>query len=163
MIKGIYLALFAFSALVSLPVRAEEPAVKISLGIRDVKLLNITNVTCPLSFRIENTGETAINGGRLASIFAKGSVHLLPKGGQEQQCPIGEEWALRYGLVPNDLQPGQTTDCSVTGNVMTFFPKVKDGNYEVWWTLGEKKSNILHFMIMNGVLLLSEPAPRRAG
>ena len=138
----------------SMPLHAAEPSIKISLGIRDTKLLRITNVTYPLSFRIENTGKTAISGGHLASIFAKGTIHLLPNGGQEQHCPIGEEWMLGYGLVPKDLQPGETTDCSATGDVVAFFPSAKDGDYQVWWTLGDMKSNVSRFTVTSGKVLI---------
>jgi hypothetical protein len=53
-------------------------------------------------------------------------------------------------LVPKDLQPGETTDCSATGDIVTFFPSAKDGDYEVWWTLGDMKSNVSHFTVTNG-------------
>ena len=101
MIKRLFI-LLGLVTMASVSLHADEPSVQISLGIRDTKLLRITNVTYPLSFRIENTGKTAISGGHLAGIFAKGTIHLLPKGGQEQHCPIGEEWILGYGLVPKD-------------------------------------------------------------
>jgi len=141
-------------AMASVSLHADEPSVKISLGIRNSKLLMITNVTYPLSFRIENTGKTAIKGAHLAAIFAKGTIHLLPKGG-EQHRPIGEEWMLGYGLVPIDLQPGVTTDCSAIGDVVTFFPSAKDGDYQVWWTLGDMKSNVSHFIVTNGKVLVN--------
>ena len=142
-------------AMASVSLHADEPSVKISLGIRNSKLLMITNVTYPLSFRIENTGKTAIKGAHLAAIFAKGTIHLLPKGGQEQHRPIDEEWMLGYGLVPIDLQPGVTTDCSAIGDVVTFFPSAKDGDYQVWWTLGDMKSNVSHFIVTNGKVLVN--------
>jgi len=127
---------------------AEEPSIKISLGIRDTTHWTThTNVAYPLGFRIKNTGKTAIKGGDIAGIFAKGTIHILSSDGQEQHCIIEDEWALRYGLVPNDLQPGETSECKVTGNLVTFFPSAKDGDYQIWWTLGDSKSNVLPFTI----------------
>jgi hypothetical protein len=149
MIKHLFISL-CLVTMSSMSLHADEPSVKIGLGIRDTKLLMITNVTYPLAFRIENSGKTAIRGGQLAGIFAKGTIHILPSDGQEQHCPIGEEWILGYGLVPNDLQPGQTTECSATGDVRTFFPSAKDGDYQVWWTLGDLKSNTSHFTMTSG-------------
>jgi hypothetical protein len=149
MIKYIFISL-CLVTMASMSLHADESSVKISLGVRDTKLLTITNVTYPLSFRIQNTSKTAIKGDHLAAIFAKGTIHLLPKGGQEQHRPIGEEWILRYGLVPDDLQPGATTDCSAVGDVVTFFPSAKDGDYQVWWTLGDMKSNVSHYTVTNG-------------
>jgi hypothetical protein len=149
MIKRLFIPLWLVT-MASVSLHANEQSIKISLGIRDTKLLMITNVTYPLSFRIENTGKTAISGHLLAGIFAKGTIHLLPNGGEEQHCPIGEEWILGYGLVPKDLQPGETTDCSATGDVVTFFHSAKDGDYQVWWTLGNLKSNVSNFTVTNG-------------
>jgi hypothetical protein len=117
----------------------------------------ITNVAYPLAFRIENIGKAAIKGDHIAGIFAKGTVHILPNDGKEQHHPIGEEWILGYGLVPNDLQPGETSECSAVGDVLTFFPSAKDGNYQVWWTLGDLKSNVLHFTVTNGKVQLIKP------
>jgi len=149
MIKRLFISLWLVT-MASVSLHADESLVKISLGIRDTKLLMITNVTYPLSFRIKNTGKTAIKGDHLAGIFAKGTIHLLPSGGKAQHRPIGEKWMLGYGLVPNDLQPGATTDCKVTGDVVTFFPSAKDGDYQVWWTLGDMKSNVSHYTVTNG-------------
>src|ERR1035438_7678620 len=93
-------------AMASLSVHADEPTVKVSLGIRDAKFLAITNVAYPLAFRIENTGKTVIRGGDIAGIFTKGVIHILPKDGNEQQHDLKKDsWSLGYGLVPNDLQP----------------------------------------------------------
>src|SRR5258708_5505667 len=100
MIKYLFISLCVMT-MAAMSLHADEPSVKISLGIRDTKLLMITNVTCPLAFRFENTGKTAIKGDHLAGIFAKGTIHLLPNHGQEQHCPIGDEWMLGYGLIPN--------------------------------------------------------------
>jgi hypothetical protein len=149
MIKHLFISL-CLVTLASMSLHADEPSVTISLGIRDTKLLMITNVAYPLAFRIENSGKTAIRGSQLAGIFAKGTIHILPSDGQEQHCPIGEEWILGYGLVPNDLQPGETTECSATGDVRTFFPSAKDGDYQVWWTLADIKSNVSHFAVTGG-------------
>jgi len=151
MIKRLFISL-CLVTMASVSLRADEPSVKISLGIRDTKLLMITNVAYPLAFRIENAGKTAIKGDHIAGIFAKGTIHILPNDGQEQRSPIGEEWMLGYGLVPNDLQPGETSECSVTGDVLTFFPSTNDGVYQVWWTLGDSKSNVLHFTVADGKL-----------
>jgi hypothetical protein len=161
MIKHFFISIWLVT-MASMSLHADEPSVEISLGIRDTKLLMITNVTYPLAFRIENIGKTAIKGGQLAGIFAKGTIHILPSDGQEQHCPIGEEWILGYGLVPNDLQTGETTECSATGDVRTFFPSAKDGDYQAWWTLGDMKSNVLRFTVTNGkVQLIKQRPPMR--
>ncbi len=147
MIKHLFIS-FCLLTMASMSLYADEPSVKISLGIRDAKYLQITNVALPLAFRIENTGKTAIKSDHIADIFAKGRVHILPSDGKEQHNVIGSRWVLAYGLVPNDLQPGETSECSIDGDVFTFFPSTKDGVYEVWWTLGDSKSNILHFTVV---------------
>ena len=61
---------------------ADEPSVKISLGIRDTKLLTITNVAYPLAFRIENEGKTAIAKGQIPGLFLKNLSENPMKGSQ---------------------------------------------------------------------------------
>jgi hypothetical protein len=138
-------------AMAALSVHADEPTVKVSLGIRDAKFLAITNVAYPLAFRIENTGKTVIRGGDIAGIFTKGVIHILPKDGNEQQYDLKKDSeSLGYGLVPNDLQPGKTSECKLVGDLVTFFPSAKDGDYQVWWTLGGSKSGVLLFTVTKG-------------
>lgn len=150
MIKRLFITLCLLT-IVSLSVYADEPSVKISLGIRDTsRWTTHTNVAYPLGFRIENTAKTAIKGDDIAGIFAKGIIHILPNDGQEQHHPIADEWNLKYGFVPNDLQPGETSECKLVLNIITSFPSAKDGDYQVWWTLGDSKSNVLPFTVTNG-------------
>jgi len=153
MIKRLFITL-CLATMASVSLYADEASVKISLGIRDTTHWTgaTTNVAYPLGFRIENARKTAIKGGDIAGIYAKGTIHILPNDGQEQHCPVGELWALQYGLVPNDLQPGETSECKTVGNLVTFFPSAKDGDYQVWWTLGDSKSNVLKFTVTNGKL-----------
>ena len=133
-------------------VRADEPTLRISLGIRDTKLLTITNVSYPLAFRIENIGKTAIKGGSIRDIYKDAVVHLLPKDGREQKYEFKSDGFQGYGLVPNDLQPGETYEHGYVGSIRTFFPSIGEGDYRVWWTLGDSKSNVLHFIVTNGKL-----------
>ena len=127
---------------------ADEPSIKISLGIRDTKLLTITNVAYPLAFRIENEGKTAIAKGQISGLFFKGIVHVLPKHGKEQRREFSQFWVSFV----HDIQPGATFEHPVVGNLLTFFPSTKDGVYRVWWTLGDLKSNVLHFTVTKGKL-----------
>jgi hypothetical protein len=107
----------------------------------------------PLVFRIDNNGKTAIKGGDIAGIFSKGIIHALPEDGKERQYHLNyDKWLFSYGLVPDDLQPGETSECALVGNLLTFFPATQDGVYEVWWTLGDLKSNVLHFTVTKGRL-----------
>ena len=132
----------------SVSLHADEPSVKISLGIRDTKLLMITNVTYPLAFRIENTGRTVIKGGDIPDLFRKGIIHILPKDGQELKQMV-DVFGLWFSAV-YDLQSGATFEHPVVGNLLTFSPSIKDGAYQVWWTLDDFKSNVLHFTVTDG-------------
>src|ERR1017187_5049494 len=105
MIKQLFISLCLLT-MVSVALHADEPSIKISLGIRDTKLLTITNVAYPLAFRIKNTGKTAISGGSIRGIYHNAVVHLLPKSGNEQHFDFDVDQG--YGLVPNDLQPGES-------------------------------------------------------
>jgi len=154
MIKRLFISLWLVT-MASVSLHADEPSLKISLGIRDTKLLTIKNVAFPLAFRIENAGKTAINGGSIRGIYHNAIVHLLPKSGLERHYDFASDGFLGYGLVPNDLQPGQSYEHGYVGNIITFFPSAKDGDYQVWWTLGDLKSNILCFTVTNGKVLPS--------
>jgi len=138
----------------SASLHADEPSVKISLGIRDTKLLTVTNVAYPLAFRIENAGKTAISGGSIRGIYQNAVVHLLSKSGMEQQFAFASDGFQGYGLVPNALQPGETYEHGYVGDIITFFPSAKDGDYRVWWTLRDSKSNVLPFTVTNGKVLV---------
>jgi hypothetical protein len=59
MIKHLFISL-CLVTLASMSLHADEPSVKISLGIRNTKLLMITNVAYPLAFRIENSGKSGL-------------------------------------------------------------------------------------------------------
>lgn len=152
MIKRLFITL-CLVMMASVSVHADEPTVKVSLGIRDARLWTgrTTNVVCPLALRFENTGKTAIKGGDIAGIFEQGIIHLLAKDGKEQQYDLKKQsLSLGNGFVPNDLQPGETSECKLVGNIITFFPSAKDDDYRVWWTLGDSKSNVLPFTVTNG-------------
>jgi len=154
MIKRLFILLWLVT-MASVSLHAGEPSLKISLGIRDAKLLTITNVAFPLAFRIENAGKTAINGGSIRGIYHNAVVNLLAKSGLERHYDFASDGLQGYGLVPNDLQPGQSYVHGYVGNIITLFPSAKDGDYQVWWTLGDLKSNILCFTVTNGKVLPS--------
>ena len=147
MIKRLFIVLWLITtALASL--HAADLSIKISLGVRDAKLLTITNVAYPLAFRIENVGKTVIDKHQIPDLFFKGIIHVLPKDGKEQQTDLGKFW----WSVVYDLQPRATFEHPVVGSLLTFFPSMKDGVYQVWWTLDDFKSNILHFTVTDGKL-----------
>ena len=129
--------------------------INISLGIRDTKLLTITNVAYPLAFRIENIGRTVIKGGDIPDLFRKGIIHILPKDGQElkQRDDVFGDW---FSAV-YDLQPGATFEHPVVGNLLTLSTSMKDGAYQVWWTLDDFKSNVLHFTVTKGKVFSNDP------
>src|ERR1043166_4498878 len=132
MIKRLFITL-CLATIASVSVHADEPTINASLGFRDTKLWSgrSTNVVYPLAFRFENTGKAAIKGGDIASIFEQGIIHLLAKDGKEQQYDLKQQSiSLRYGLVPNDLQRGETAECKLVGSIITFFPSAIDGDYQ---------------------------------
>jgi hypothetical protein len=150
MIKCRFIALL-LATMVSVSLPAEEPSIKLSLSVRSNYWYK--SVGHPLAFRIENAGNSAIKGGDIAGIFSKGIIHALPKDGQDRQYILKDhEWLFGRGFVPNDLQPGETAECALVGNLLTFFPSTKDGVYQVWWTLGDLKSDVLHFIVTKGKL-----------
>jgi hypothetical protein len=151
MIKRLFFTL-CLMTMAAVSVHAEvPPTIKVSLGIRDTNSLRITNVTYPLAFRIENTGKTAIKGRDIADIFTQGVIYLLAADGMGQQYELKKQsMELHYGIVPNDVPPGKTYDCKLVGDIITFFPSAKDGDYQVWWTWWDSKSNVLRFTVTNG-------------
>jgi hypothetical protein len=154
MIKRIFIAL-SLVAMVSASLRADELSIKISLGIRDSKLLGIKDVAYPLAFRIENTGKTVIKGEKIPELFFESIVHVLAKDRKEQQADVEKIW----NTMIYDLKPGATFESPIVGDLLTFFPSAKDGDYQVWWTLGDLKSNVLHFTVAGGKVQLSEQRP----
>ncbi len=137
----------------SVPLHADESSIKISLGIRDSKILAHTNLTYPLAFRIQNTGTTVINEDKIPILFFTGVIHILPKDGQEEQAAFQKVWRTTV----RDLQPGTTFESPVYGDLVSFFPWAKDGVYQVWWTLGVFKSNVLRFTVTNGKVVSNDP------
>ena len=115
----------------------------------------IRNVPCPLAFRIQNTGKTVLGIGKARDIFFSGYIHVLSKDGKQEDTSCARfEFSESYGLVPDDLQPGDTFENKVIVNLLTEFPLIKDGDYQVWWTVGglksALKSNILRFKVIDG-------------
>ena len=137
----------------SASLQAGELSIKIGLAIRDVKLLRITNVAYPLAFRIENTGKPVIKEDQIPGLFFSGVIHLLPKDGKEQQTNFQRTWASRI----YDLKPGAAFESPVVGDILTFFPSINNGDYQVWWTLGDLKSHVLRFTVTNGRVLRNDP------
>lgn len=134
--------------------RSSRVHLKISLGVRDAKLLNITSTSWPLAFRIENTGKYPIKADVIPDLFFKGFIHVLSEDGKEQQHDIQRFWFTAV----NDVQPGGMVEHPVVGDLLTFFPSMKDGVYQAWWTLADSKSNVLRFAVKNGKVQLVKPA-----
>jgi hypothetical protein len=133
-------------------VKAEEPPINITIGIQRMegeRYQIYSNYA--LAFGIQNVGTNAIAGGRLKGSLAKGIVHTLPTGGQEHTCKVGPEGFIEYGLVPNDLPPGESWGDTVS-NSDFMWCLAKDGDYHLWWTLGGLKSNVLHLTATNGII-----------
>lgn len=153
-IKRLFITLYLMM-MASVSLHAGEPSIEISLGVRDTAYwTSHTNMAYPLAFRFKNTGKTSIKGDDIAGIFEKGIIHLLGEDGNEQHYDLKEDsLSLEYGLVPNDLQPGEISECKLVGDLVTFFPSAKDGDYQVWWTLKDSKSNILCFTAANEKVL----------
>ena len=137
----------------SVPLHADDLSIKISLGIRDIKALSLTNLTYPLAFRIENTGKAVIKADQIPFLFFKGVIHVLPKDGKEQQADVQKAWRT----IVFDLNSGAIFESPVYADLLTFFPSAKDGVYDVWWTLGDFKSNVLHFTVTKGKVFSNDP------
>ncbi|MEY2407557.1 MAG: hypothetical protein QOF48_227 [Verrucomicrobiota bacterium] len=151
MIKHMFIASW-FAVMACAALHAGEPSIKIALGIREGKWGALTNVAYPLAFRIENTGKELIKEHQIPALFFKGVIHVLPKDGKEQQTDVQKMWRT----VVHDLQPGATLESPVVGNIVTFFPSAKDGDYQVWWTLADLKSNVLRFTVTKGKVIRNE-------
>ena len=153
--KRIFITLCLLTLAVA-SVRADDPSIKISLGIRDSSHFSaqaITNVPFPLAFRIQNTGTNVIGIGQARDLFFSGRIFVSSKDAKVESADCKRfEWPESYGLVPNDLQPMDTFENKIIVNLMTVFPLIKDGDYEVFWSVGRLKSNSLHFKVINGKL-----------
>ena len=103
MINRIFMT-FCLAAMTSAPLHGDELSIKISLGIRDSKLVTTTNVAYPLAFRIENIGKAVVKEDQIPGLFLKGVIHILPKDGKEQHTEFQKMWRTRV----YDLQPGAT-------------------------------------------------------
>ena len=135
---------------------AEGPSIKITLAIRDTRLLSFTNLSNPLAFRIQNTGQTIIKADAIPAFFFKGIIHIQTEAGPEQYTNFQKIWRTMV----RDLPPGETFESPVYADLLTYFPTANDGVYQVWWTLDELKSNTLRFTVTNGKL--SADTPRQA-
>jgi hypothetical protein len=152
MIKHLFMASW-FAVIASAWLYAGELSIKIKLGIRESKFGAFTSVAYPLAFQIENTGKGVIKEDQIPALFFKGILHVLPKDGKEQQKDVQKMWRTMV----HDLQPGETFESPVVGNLLSFFPSLSDGIYEVWWTHGQLKSNVLSFTVTNGKLSRNDP------
>ena len=129
---------------------AAEPAIKISLGIRDnTHVPAAERIAFPLAFRVRNVGKTKIGMDRIPDLFFAGVFHALPKTGKEQQTAVADYWRT----ATYDLPPGKTFDSPNYGNLLDYFPSLEDGDYTVWWTRRKLKSNVLLFTVAGGKLL----------
>lgn len=160
MIKCLLIALCLLT-LVTTSVRAAEPAIKISLGIRDIKVFMgkpFTNTPCPLAFQITNIGKTVLSGGEARDLFLQGDIHVLSKDGKQEYADcIRFENSERFGFNASDLQPGDTFENKIIVDLLDFFPLIRDGDYQVWWTVRDLKSNVLLFTVTDGKLQLIKP------
>jgi hypothetical protein len=142
-------------------VYADEPSINITLGIRDNSRFparDITNVPCPLAFRIQNIGKTVIGIGQARDLFFSGRILVSSQDGKVESAYCKRfKWNESYGLTPNDLQSGDTFENKIIVNLLTIFPLIKDGDYHVFWTVGNLKSNALHFKVIDGTIQLLKP------
>ncbi len=128
---------------------ADDFSVKLTLGIRDNTYVAAKDrVEYPLAFRAENTGKKTIKEDQIPRLFFKGTIHVLSEDGREHQASVQGAW--RTATI--DLPPGQTSESPVYADLLAFFPSLKDGEYQVWWTREEAKSNVLHFAVTRGKL-----------
>jgi hypothetical protein len=154
MIKRLFFTLWLVT-MGPLSLHADEPSVKISLGIRESVKYAFTNVPCPLAFHIQNTGVTVIGIGKARDLFFSGRIFVSSQDGKVESADCKRfEWQESYGLVPDDLQPGDTFENKIVVNLLTIFPLIKDGEYHVFWTVGNLKSNSLHFKVIDGKIQL---------
>ena len=138
----------------TLPLLAEDFAIKISLGIVDDKFMAAADrIEYPLAFRAENAGKSVIKQDHVPDIFFKGTIQVLPADGKEQQAEVQPYWRTEV----HDLKPGDTFDSPDYANLLNFFPGLKDGAYQVWWTREKLKSNVLRFTVTKGKLRLQQP------
>ena len=155
MIKRIFI-IFCLLTLAFVSVHADEPAINISLGVRDIKVFMgkpFTNTPCPLAFRIKNVGKTVITIGQARDLFFSGIIHVQSKDGKQEYADCKRfEFSESYGLVPPDLQAGDTFENKIIVDLLDFFPLMRDGDYQVWWTVRDLKSNSLHFKVIDGKL-----------
>ena len=157
MIKRIFITLCLLTLAVA-SARADDPSIKISLGIRDSSHFSvqaITNVPFPLAFRIQNAGTNVMGIGQARDLFFSGRIFVSSKDAKVESADCKRfEWPESYGLVPNDLQPGDTFENKIIVNLLTIFPLIKDGDYEVWWSVGNLSSDRLRFKVKDGKLQL---------
>jgi hypothetical protein len=156
MMKRLFLTLCLATA-TSAGLHASEPSIRISLGLRDAKSLQTTNVPFPLAFRIENTGKTVIGADQVPELFRKGIVHLSATGQQQR------ERSLEFFGMVWPVQPGAMFEHGWVANILTLFPLTKDGVYQVWWTVGDCKSNVLRFTVASGKIQLIKPEAQPDG
>jgi hypothetical protein len=132
------------------PLYAEDLSIKISLGIRDNDKLFEEGekgiAKYPLAFRIENTSKMLIDKHTIPNLFFQGTIHVLTKEGKEEKTKFQTMWRTTI----YDLQPGATFESPVYGDLLAFFASLKDGDYQVWWTLRELTSNTLRVTVTNG-------------
>ena len=132
---------------------AGNPAAEISLGVREDAGPGLPQVDCPLAFRAKNVGTEPVKAEQVTQLFFQGVIHILPTAGEEAQTSFQRSW--RTGI--HDLAPGATFEAPVYGNLRAFFPTLTDGDYQVWWSLGEQRSNILQFTVTGGAVALRNP------
>jgi len=163
MIKRIFITLCLLT-LTSASVRADESSIKISLGIRNTQYFRpqeITNTPYPLAFRIENTGKKVVSIEQARDLFYSGFIHVLSRDGKKGSADCMRfKWQESYGIVPPDLKPGDTFENKIIVNLLDFFPFMRDGDYQVWWTIGGLKSNALYFTVTEGKLQSADKGPR---
>ena len=98
-----------------------------------------------------------MGGGEARDLFLEGCIHVLSKDGKQEDADCNRfEFSERFGLNAPDVQPQPDSkfENKVIVNLLTVFPSIKDGDYQVWWTVRDLKSNVLHFRVSDGKLQL---------
>jgi hypothetical protein len=152
MIKRIFITLCLLTLAVT-SARADDASIKISLGI--LNSIVDRDIPLPLAFRIQNTGTNVIGIGQARNLYFSGRIFVSSKDVKVESADCKRfdyELAESMAFVQNDLHPGDTFENRIIVNLLTIFPLIKDGDYEVWWSVGNMKSNSLRFKVVDGKL-----------
>jgi hypothetical protein len=134
-----------FCALANFVGRTTPERIFLRLGIRDHSALHLSiPVDYPLAFRITNQGGGFVRGDTIPEMFFHGQIHMKSGTGISRQMDLTKMWRTMV----YDLPPRETFESPNYANLVDYFGPLQDGNYKVWWTSGDRKSNSLQFRII---------------